>query len=419
MARHRLTEIAIQKEIKKAKEHRGVKRLADGDNLYLAILASGLTTWQLRYRHSGKQKTASLGKYPRVGIQEARTRAEEARKVVESGLDAVTHKRVQRLRRQAETATLFEDFAKRWIAHEARRLGWSADYRREVENSIERHLEPLKGVPLTHVTAPDAVAVLRKVEHTAPLMAEKVRRRLRGILDFAVEEGLIPGNPLPARRRGPKVERRHFPAVTDRAGVGAILRKARAADPAKGIARAHVLTAFTAQRIAEVVGAQWHEFDLEAGLWSIPRSRMKVRDEARGAHQVPIPRHLLTELNQWRAADGDKAVLVCPAPRDPEKSITPEGVEKHYRDVLGLAGKHSPHSWRSTFKTLCGDAGKPSEVVEAQLDHIVGTKVASAYDRAKRLELRRRLMQWYEGELIAARDGGEIVPLRPGSAARS
>src|SRR5690349_5443798 len=102
MARHRLTEIAIQKAIKKDEERRGVKRLADGDNLYLAILPSGVTTWQLRYRHAGKQKTASLGKYPRVGIQQARTRAEETRKVVESGLDAVTHKRVQRLRKQAE-----------------------------------------------------------------------------------------------------------------------------------------------------------------------------------------------------------------------------------------------------------------------------------------------------------------------------
>ena len=141
------------------------------------------------------------------------------------------------------------------------------------------------------------------------------------------------------------------------------------------------------------------------------------RDEARGAHQVPIPRHLLAELKQWREADSDGAALVCPAPRDPKRQITPEGVEKHFRDALGLAGKHSPHYWRSTFKSICSDAGKSSEVVEAQLDHVVGTKVASAYDRAKRLELRRRLMQWYESELIAARDGAQIVRLSAGSSA--
>ena len=115
-----------------------------------------------------------------------------------SGVHVVTHKRVERLRRQAQTATLFEAFAKRWAAHDARRLRWSADYRREVEQSIARHLEKLHLLPLVEVTAPVAAAVLRHVERATPMMAEKVRRRLRGILDFAVEEGLIPGNPLPA-----------------------------------------------------------------------------------------------------------------------------------------------------------------------------------------------------------------------------
>jgi len=141
---------------------------------------------------------------------------------------------------------------------------------------------------------------------------------------------------------------------------------------------------------------------------------MKIHDEARGPHQVPIPKQLLAALNEWHEADGVDAAVVCPAPRDPSRPITAEGVEKHYRNVLKLAGKHSPHSWRSTFKTLCAEAGKNSEIVEAQLDHVVGNKVAAAYDRAKRLELRRKLMQWYENELTAVRDGGEIVPLRQG-----
>jgi integrase len=408
MPTHLLTDAAVRKA-----KPRGKKpyRLFDGEGLALRVAPSGVKSWQLRYRLHGKPQTLTIGKYDTYSLSDARERASKARKLAADGVHLTVDKRVQRLRKRAETATLFEGFAARWVVHEARRLRWSADYKREVEQSIARHLKTLHPLPLVEVTAPAAVAVLRDVERATPMMAEKVRRRLRGILDFAVEEGLIPGNPLPARRRGPKLERRHFPAVTDRNGVGAILRKAWASDPAKGITRAHLLTTFTAQRIAEVVGAEWSEFDLDAGLWSIPRARMKVRDEARGPHQVPIPRQLLAELKQWRAADGDGASFVCPTPRDPKKSITPEGVEKHYRDTLELAGKHSPHSWRSAFKTICADAGKDSETVEAQLDHVVGNKVAAAYDRAKRLALRHKLMQWYESELIAARDGAEVVPL--------
>jgi hypothetical protein len=63
-------------------------------------------------------------------------------------------------------------------------------------------------------------------------------------------------------------------------------------------------------------------------------------------------------LREWRTADGDQATMVWPAPRNPETSITPEGVEKFYRDVLGLQGKHSPHSWRSAFPTAAREAGK-------------------------------------------------------------
>jgi integrase len=412
VAKHLLTDTLVRK----AKPDTKAYRLFDGDGLALRVAPSGVKSWQLRYRLNGKPQTLTIGKYDIFSLADARERASKARQRAADGVHLTVDKRVQRLRKQAETATLFEGFAKRWIGHEARRLRWSADYRREVEQSVARHLKKLHPLPLVEITAPMAATVIREIEHATPMMAEKVRRRLRGILDFAVEEGLIPGNPLPARRRGPKVERKHFPAVTDRAEVGEILRKARASDPAKGIARAHLLTAFTAQRIAEIVGARWEEFDFGAGVWSIPRSRMKIRDEMRGPHQVPISRRLLAELKHWREIDGDGAELVCGAPRNPKLPITPEGVEKHYRDALDLAGKHSPHSWRSTFKTICADARKDSEIVEAQLDHVVGNKVAAAYDRAKRLELRRKLMQWYEDTLIAARDGGEVVPLRPRSA---
>ena len=108
-------------------------------------------------------------------------------------------------------------------------------------------------------------------------------------------------------------------------------------------------------------------------------------------------------MRKWKRTDGDGAVYVCPSPGDAACFITREAVEKFYRETLGLAGKHSPHSWRSSFSTIARDAGKDSEAVEAQLDHIVGTKVAAAYDRAKRLELRRALMAWYERKLLALR----------------
>jgi integrase len=131
---------------------------------------------------------------------------------------------------------------------------------------------------------------------------------------------------------------------------------------------------------------------------------MKRKDSTRDDHEIPLPPLLLATVREWRKDDEAEAVMVCPAPRDKRRSITAEGVEKYYRDVLGLAGKHSPHSWRSAFSTVARNAGKADEVIKTQLDHQVGNKTDSIYDRATRLRLRRILLTWYEKQLIAARD---------------
>lgn len=126
---------------------------------------------------------------------------------------------------------------------------------------------------------------------------------------------------------------------------------------------------------------------------------------------VPLPPLLLARVREWRRVDGDDATYVCPAPRDDDRNITREAVEKFYRRTLELANKHSPHSWRSVFSTIARDAGQDPDAVEAQLDHIVGNKVQAAYDRAHRLERRRELMAWYEATLLAARDGADVVEI--------
>jgi integrase len=383
----------------------------------------------LRYRLDGKEQTATLGKLQKLSLAEAREKADDQRKHVAAGTHLTQYKRAAKLKRRADAANTFAVVAADWRAREARRQRWTPDYEAEVAGSIRNHLSALDALPVSTLDAPTIAPLLRAVELRAPMMLEKVRRRLNAILDYAVEHGIIRGNPLPAVRRGAKVERKHFPAVTNPHELGAILRAARAADPCKGIQRAHLLLAFTALRVSEVVGAKWEEFELDgadvptgighrtrhdpsAGNWNVPRARMKRKDEARGPHVVALPPELLAALREWRMADGDGANYVCPAPRDPRRSITPEAVEKHYRDALQLGGKHSPQSWRSAFSTDCREAGKDADVIEAQLDHVVGNKVAAAYDRAQRLELRRELLAWYEATLLAARDGAAVLPIK-------
>ena len=408
MARHLLTDRLVQNAKPKEKPY----RLADGDGLYLYVPLSGASSWQFRYRLGDKPQTATLGRLDPITLGQARAKAQDVRTLVADGHHVTAVRRVERAKRAAARTATFGVLAADWLKREARRAKWTADYRQEVKASLDSHLSALATLPVAEITSAIAAKPIRKVEDSAPAMATKVRQRLRSIMDYAAEQGLIPINPIPAARRGKRSSQRtHLAAVTDRAGVGAILRAADVAEISRGVRRAHLLAVFTAQRIGEIVGARWDEFDLHAGAWSIPRERMKRKDAQRGPHVVPLPPQLLTLLREWHRADGDGAIYAAPAPHG-DGPITREAIEKFYRRTLELAGKHSPHSWRSVFSTWGRDAVKDADAVEARLDHMIGTEQAAAYDRAKRLEIRREPMVWYERQLLAARDGAKVVPLR-------
>ncbi|MCC6195766.1 MAG: tyrosine-type recombinase/integrase, partial [Burkholderiales bacterium] len=367
MARHILDAVDVRNARPKAKPY----RLRDGDGLFLYMPPSGVAAWQYRYKLEGKSQTLTIGKCADFTLAEARKRAEKARAVAADGGHLTTAKRVAKAKIARDEGNTFRAMADSWMRRR-RDPAWSPTHREQVQASVDNHLDALYPLPVTEITAALVAPILARVERRAPLMFEKVRARLHRILDHAVTRGALERNPLPKPEPERRRNRRHFPAVTDLAGVGAILRAARATDPAKGIQRAHVLLAFTGQRVSEVVGAAWSEFDLDSGTWTIPRSRMKRKDEERGPHEIPVPPALWAQLREWRIADGERATLVCAAPRDAARSVTPEGVEKFYRDALGLQGRHSPHSWRSAFSTIARDAGKDGDVVEAQLDHVVG-----------------------------------------------
>lgn len=409
MAKHLLKDVHIRSaKPDTAKPY----RLPDGAGLYLYVPPSGVKSWQFRYKLDGKHQTATLGKVtPVQGLKWARVAADEARSRAQQGQNVTIQQRITKARRVAAGKGIFASISAEWVKRQARDQKWTAAYKAEVEASLRNHLRELDKLPLSEIDAAIATPLIERVERRAPDMARKVEQRLHGILDYGVRRGLIRLNPLPRPERRRRKDRKHFPAVTKREALGEILRRADQLQMvSKGVRRAHLLTVFTCQRIGEIVPAMWSEFDLEKGHWEIPRERMKRKDAERGPHVIPIPPRLLHEIRDWRRSDGDKAVYVCPAPTG-DSHVTREAVEKFYRRGLGLAGVHSPHSWRSVFSTWARDAGKDADVVEAQLDHVIGSKVAASYDRAMRIDLRRELMAWYESALIAARDGADVIQL--------
>jgi integrase len=58
------------------------------------------------------------------------------------------------------------------------------------------------------------------------------------------------------------------------------------------------------------------------------------------------------------------------------------------------------HSFRGIFSTIAHEKGVYShDVIETQLAHTVGSSVSQAYNRAKYLDERAQMMQWWSDYL--------------------
>src|SRR6185312_14021002 len=70
------------------------------------------------------------------------------------------------------------------------------------------------------------------------------------------------------------------------------------------------------------------------------------------------------------------------------------------------------HGFRALASTLLNEQGYPPDVIELQLAHAERNQVRAAYNRAQRLDERRRMMQSWSDYLDGLRVGASVIPLK-------
>jgi hypothetical protein len=80
--------ITSDASIKRIKPADSIRRLSDGDGLYLLLAVKGGShCWRFDYTIDAVRKTFSLGTYPATTLSHARRLAEDARRMVREGVD--------------------------------------------------------------------------------------------------------------------------------------------------------------------------------------------------------------------------------------------------------------------------------------------------------------------------------------------
>ena len=138
---------------------RSPTKLADGAGLVLLVNPNGSGWWRLRYYYGGREKMLSFGAYPQVSLKAAREQQDAAKLSLAAGRDP-SYERLMEKNKQEIT---LEIVAREWLALQKKAL--SAVTFRKASWVLESLLLPYIGKrPITHISAPELLETLRRVE---------------------------------------------------------------------------------------------------------------------------------------------------------------------------------------------------------------------------------------------------------------
>jgi integrase len=356
-------------------------RYGDGRGLYLVVSASGAKKWVFRFTRGGHVTEMGLGAAALVGLADARERANEARKLVASGINPIEARR----RAESQKPT-FGQMADSFI--EAKSSEWGEKHLAQWRMMLGHYAAPLRNLPVDEVTTEAVLGVLQPIWQTKHETASRLRGKIEAVLDAAAARGLRSGPNVASWRghlshllaRRSKLEIRHHGAL-DYRDIPSFLATLREHETVQHLAVEFV--ALTATRSGEALGARWNEFDLAEKTWVIPEGRMKAHQK----HRVPLTERvmeILDGLAPFRSSDGD---FVFPG-RRPGGHMSGAALRRC------MPAGTTIHGLRATFRTWAAEETSfAREVAEQALAHSVGNAVERSYARGDLFERRRALME--------------------------
>ncbi|CAN5373793.1 integrase arm-type DNA-binding domain-containing protein [soil metagenome] len=382
-------------EIRALKARNKIYKCSDERGLYLEVHPSGSKLWRYKYSHLGKDKRIALGRYPEIGLAEARRKRDDARQKLNEGVDPLAERKREKLIAIYKAANTFGDVAKEYIdkmVSEGR-----ADTTTTKANWLLEQLAPISSDAVADLKPIEVLAALKRIEARGKHeTARRCRSFASRVFRYAVATGRAETDPTSVLRGAlitPKPK--HHSALIEPDAVGELLR---AIDAYSG----NVMTRVAMQvaphvmaRPGELRQALWSEFDLDGAIWKIPAERMKMRRP----HAVPLSRQVvayLTDLHPLTGPDG----YVFPAFHTSRRPQSENTINQAFRRMGYAVGEITAHGLRTTASTLLNESGKWSpDAIERSLAHADKDSIRGIYNRGRYWEERVAMHQWWSDYL--------------------
>lgn len=394
-------------QIKNAKPKAAPFKLSDGGGLYLEVMPTGAKLWRLKFkRANGKESRLALGRYPEVSLAEAREKRLVSRKLANEGIDLADHRDAQKAAKATQVANTFEAVAREWLARN--KDGWAVSHHDKILGRFENDVFPYLGEkPIATITAPELLAVIRRIESRGVL--ETAHRALANsgqVFRYAVATGRAerdPSGDLRGALPSVKSRRNHFAAVTEPKQVGTLLRALDGYQGTPTVKAALKLAPLVFVRPGELRKAEWADIDLDAGEWRY------IVTKTNTPHVVPLSEQAVAILSELQPLTG-RGRYVFPSPRSGDRPMSDNAVLSAMRRMGIGNDEMSGHGFRAMARTILDEVlGFRPDFIEHQLAHAVKDPNGRAYNRTSHLAERRKMMQAWANYLDALKAGGNVV----------
>jgi integrase len=394
------------KKIDNAMPKKKPYRLFDGNGLYMEVTTSGGKYWRFKYRFDNKERRIAFGVYPDVSLQDAREKRDEARKQVAAGINPSMDKKDKRRMAAIKAENTFEAITREW--HELNKENWHTVYGTHILHRLEQDIFPQIGkMPIANIKPLHLLDALRLIEKRGA--GEVARRTLQycsQVFRYAIITERAERNPALDLKGALKPMRHGHYAALDMEEIPSFLQALNRNDARlySQTRDAVMLLMLTFVRTGELIKAQWSEFNFETAEWVIPAERMKMRRP----HIVPLSKQALAILQEQKKLTGHWS-NVFPNQAHPKKHMSNNTILGALKR-LGYKGRMTGHGFRAlAMSTIKEKLGYRHEVVDRQLAHAPANKVDAAYDRAKFLSERKKMMQEWADYLDKLAATGTVV----------
>lgn len=380
--------------------------------LRLRVTPKGVKTWAVWYRNeAGIGRRLTLGRYPDLGLAEARRAAREALRKADPQGERIARRKAERETHARAAAaptfgTILDAF---WHDIEAGRYRKARGNRPLRQATIDAwsmltraEVRPRLGhVKLDEVTAVVVRDHLEQIAETRPYLANRALELIQRVYTWSIERERIVASPV-AGMRPVGVERTRDRVLSDDEIQRVWPWLARSVFGA-----ALTMLFWTGARRSEVFGMTWGEIDFSGAVWRLSAMRTK-QDKA---HAVPLAPQALALLETRRPEDHAPAATMPVFTTDGRRGLV--SAQRFMREVVANSGvSFRIHDIRRTAATRMVELGVLPAIVDCILGHAQGQVTATYIRHMPLVEMRRALHIWanHLDTLVGRASGAEVLP---------